>query len=472
MSGIKFLMRFFFFAQILSCQKNDKPNIILIMTDDQGWAQTGYYDHPVLKTPNLDSMAENGLRFDRFYAGAPQCSPTRATVLTGRNNDRTGVFYHGYALNKNEITITKQLKNIGYSTGHFGKWHLNGIRGPGVPIFKDDEFNPGAFGFDEWTSVTNFFDIDPIMSDNGKFNNYYGSSSKIIVNKALEFIEKNVKVNKPFFTLIWDGSPHDPFVASVEDKIGFENLDKESKEHYGEIVAFDKSLGILRNKINELGISDNTLIWYCSDNGGLRNIIPSTVGELRGFKNTMWEGGLRVPGIIEWPKIIKPRVTKYPVSTMDIYPTILEIVGIKNDHFSNYLDGESIVEIFNSDKQKRTSKIPFRFDNRGAYIYNDIKLIVHDIKNLDIELYDLSNDPDESVDISQTRANLFKVMKQEYLNWNQGVLEEIERNKVIEPVHWRDTELYDKYIEDWLNRPEYNGYIQREWRGRVREQPK
>ena len=318
----------------------------------------------------------------------------------------------------------------------------------------------------------NFFDIDPIMSDNGKFNNYYGSSSKIIVNKALEFIEKNVKENKPFFTLIWDGSPHDPFVASVEDKIGFENLDKESKEHYGEIVAFDKSLGILRNKINELGISDNTLIWYCSDNGGLRNIIPSPVGELRGFKNTMWEGGLRVPGIIEWPKIIKPRVTKYPVSTMDIYPTILEIVGIKNDHFSNYLDGESIVEIFNSDKQKRTSKIPFRFDNRGAYIYNDIKLVVHDIKNLDIELYDLSNDPNESVDISQTRANLFKVMKEEYLNWNQGVLEEIERNKVIEPIHWRDTELYDKYIEDWLNRPEYNGYIQREWRGRVREQPK
>ena len=192
MLGIKFLLGFFFFAQIISCQKNYKPNIILIMTDDQGWAQTGYYDHPVLKTPNLDSMAENGLRFDRFYAGAPQCSPTRASVLTGRNNDRTGVFYHGYALNKNEITITKQLKNIGYSTGHFGKWHLNGIRGPGVPIFKDDEFSPGAFGFDEWTSVTNFFDIDPIMSDNGKFNNYYGSSSKIIVTKALEFIENSV----------------------------------------------------------------------------------------------------------------------------------------------------------------------------------------------------------------------------------------------------------------------------------------
>ena len=469
MSGIKFLFTIFFFFQLLSCHDNDKPNIILIMTDDQGWAQTGYYDHPVLKTPNLDAMAENGLRFDRFYAGAPQCSPTRASILTGRNNDRTGVFYHGYALNKNEITISKQLKSIGYTTGHFGKWHLNGIRGPGVPIYKDDEFSPAAFGFDKWISVTNFFDLDPIMSDNGKFTDFYGSSSEIIVVEALKFIEKNVKENKPFFSVIWDGSPHDPFVALEEDKIGFENLNKESKEHYGEIVAFDKSLGILRKKINELGISNNTIIWYCSDNGGLRNIVPSSVGELKGFKNTMWEGGLRVPGIIEWPKIIKPRVTKYPVSTLDIYPTILEIVGIMNDNSSNYLDGESIVEIFDLEKQKRTSKIPFRFDNRGAFIHNDIKLVVHDINKLDVELFDLSNDPSESVDISKTKIDLFKVMREEYLKWNQGVLDEIKENSVIEPVHWRDTELYNEFIKDWLSRPEYSEYIKREWRSRVRE---
>ena len=96
MSGIKFLLTIFFFLQLLACHNDDKPNIILIMTDDQGWAQTGYYEHPVLKTPNLDAMAENGLRFDRFYAGAPQCSPTRASILTGRNNDKTGVFYHVY----------------------------------------------------------------------------------------------------------------------------------------------------------------------------------------------------------------------------------------------------------------------------------------------------------------------------------------------------------------------------------------
>ncbi|MBT3444590.1 MAG: sulfatase-like hydrolase/transferase, partial [Flavobacteriaceae bacterium] len=113
---------------INSCSKKEnlnKPNIILIMTDDQGWGQTGYYNHPVLKTPNLDEMARNGIRFDRIYAGAPVCSPTRASVLTGRVNDRTGVFNHGYALRTQEKTIAQALKKVGYSTGHFGKWHLN-----------------------------------------------------------------------------------------------------------------------------------------------------------------------------------------------------------------------------------------------------------------------------------------------------------------------------------------------------------
>ena len=195
-NNFKILIFLSFFFVLFSCNKVkeiEMPNIILIMTDDQGWGQTGYYDHPILKTPNLDAMAENGLRFDRFYAGAPQCSPTRASVLTGRNNDRTGVFYHGYPLNKNEVTLAQKLKNIGYSTGHFGKWHLNGIRGPGIPIFEDDEYSPGVFGFDKWVSTTNFFDIDPIMSDNGNIVDFKGSSSEVIVNEALKFIEKNVK---------------------------------------------------------------------------------------------------------------------------------------------------------------------------------------------------------------------------------------------------------------------------------------
>jgi arylsulfatase A-like enzyme len=407
-------------------------------------------------------MATNGLRFDRFYAGAPQCSPTRASVLTGRNNERTGVFYHGYPLNKNEKTIAQELKQIGYATGHFGKWHLNGFRGPGAPIFKDDEYSPSNFGFDDWLSTSNFFDINPILSDNGIFKDFNGSSSKIIVNEALKFIKKSINENKPFFAVIWDGSPHNPFQSDKEDQLGFENLNKESKEHYGEIVAFDRSIGVLRNKISEMGIHQNTIIWYCSDNGGLKNIIPSTVGGLKGGKNTMWEGGLRVPAIIEWPKMIKPRVTKYPASTMDIFPTILEIVGLNGNSKLSYFDGESIVDIFDSKRETRLSKIPFRFDNRGALIDNNIKLVVHDIKNLDFELYNLSNDPTESNDISLTEIDLLQKMKNEYIFWNKTVDLDVKKMKIIDPVQWRDADKYFPFFEEWIKRKEYSRYIKRQ----------
>ncbi|MEM9018038.1 MAG: sulfatase-like hydrolase/transferase, partial [Verrucomicrobiota bacterium] len=127
---------------------SEKPHIVLVMADDQGWGQTGYNGHPHLLTPNLDEMAANGLRFNRFYSGASNCSPTRATVLTGRSNDRTGVLNHGYPLRLQEKTVAQALRDAGYATGHFGKWHLNGLRGPGVPVLAEDTHSPGAFGFE------------------------------------------------------------------------------------------------------------------------------------------------------------------------------------------------------------------------------------------------------------------------------------------------------------------------------------
>ena len=169
------------------------PNIVLVMADDQGWGQTGYYHHPILKTPHLDAMAAAGLRLDRFYAGAPVCSPTRGSVLTGRANDRIGVQSHGYALRRQEITLASILKNAGYVTGHFGKWHLNALRGPGVPILNTDDHHPGHFGFDHWLSVTNYFDRDPILSRRGKFEEHEGDSSEIVVDEAIDFMARQVR---------------------------------------------------------------------------------------------------------------------------------------------------------------------------------------------------------------------------------------------------------------------------------------
>jgi len=137
-----------------------KPNIVLCMADDQGWGDMAYNGHPVLKTPNFDAMAASALRFDRFYAAAPVCSPTRGSVMTGRHPNRFGCFKWGHTLRPQEITIAEALKTAGYVTGHFGKWHLGSVR-------KSSPVNPGASGFDEWFSAPNFFDNDPILSREG-----------------------------------------------------------------------------------------------------------------------------------------------------------------------------------------------------------------------------------------------------------------------------------------------------------------
>ena len=457
---------------LISCQKisqNNRPNVILIMTDDQGWGQTSYYNHPVLKTPHIDAMASNGLRFDRFYAAAPVCSPTRASVLTGRSNNRTGVFQHGYALNKQEKTIAETLKNVGYSTAHFGKWHLNGLRGPGVPILIEDTHNPGKFGFDHWLTVTNFFDIDPLMSENGSFVNLKGNSSDIIVREALKFIEEKSKKNKPFFTVIWDGSPHDPFLASDEDRLIFKNLDESSQNHYGELVAFDRSLGHLRKRLRELELADNTLIWYCSDNGGLSKIKPSTVGGLRGSKGTVYEGGLRVPAVIEWPAVIEPRISNYPASTMDIFPTIVDILGLSKDNLLNPIDGTSLKPMLNNNLDKRIKKIPFRFKDQGVLLDNNYKLIATSVKKNDFVLYNLENDPIEAQNIAKENPMVFEKMKMEFKKWNQTVElsmmgKDYPEGKVLEnpkPHFWMKDDRYKPFLKEWSKRPEYRDRILR-----------
>ena len=461
-----------FILSLFSCTVNvddESPNIILIMTDDQGWGQTSYYDHPVLETPNLDAMAENGLRFERFYAAAPVCSPTRASILTGRTNDRTGVMDHGYALRKQEKTIAVALQKAGYATGHFGKWHLNGLRGPGVPILKDDSHSPGKFGFDHWLTVTNFFDIDPLMSENGSFIDLKGNSSEIIVKKALEFIKEKTSQNLPFFAVIWDGSPHDPFLASEKDRDNFKDLDKQSQHHYGELVAFDRSLGVLRKTLKDLGLQNNTILWYCSDNGGLRNISPPSVGGLRGYKTTIWEGGLRVPAIIEWPKMIKPKVTNYPASTMDIFPTIADILNLPDTDLLKPIDGITLKPIFKNDLINREKRIPFRYKDQGALIDNNFKLVVTSVDKEKFELYNLEKDFSETIDLSSQNPLIFNQMKTDYLKWSESIDSsqvgmDYPEGKVLnnpERHFWMNDDRYKPYLKEWINRPEYRDRILR-----------
>jgi len=463
-----FLILCLFVFSVVHAQESKRPNIILVMADDQGWGQTGYNNHPILKTPNLDKMAQNGLRFNRFYAGAPVCSPTRASVLTGRSNDRTGVYSHGYAMCRQEKTIAQTLKEAGYKTAHFGKWHLNGLRGPGVPVLASDKRSPGQFGFDEWLSVTNFFDINPMMSHNGEFVEMKGESSEIIVEEALRFIEKEKEDGKPLFVVIWYGSPHAPWRADEKDKKSFDSQNEKAQNHYGELVSMDRSIGDLRKGLREMKIEENTIVWFNSDNGGLPNFGPETVAGLRGFKGDIYEGGLRVPCIIEWPvRIRQNRITDYPASTMDIFPTIVDIVGLPKLTTKGPIDGSSIRELFTVDLKIREKPIPFRHIGRAAIVDNNYKLISHDINKNEFELYDLVKDPNESSNIIEKEKEIAKQMIRGFKVWNQSVEASIKGddypNGLLESngynVFWNTVEEYQPYFEQWKNRPEYHDVL-------------
>jgi arylsulfatase A-like enzyme len=443
-----------------------RPNIILVMTDDQGWGQMGYYDHPALKTPNLDAMAGNGLRLDRFYAGAPNCSPTRATVMTGRTNDRTGVENHGYPLRLQEKTLPRALQKSGYATGHFGKWHLNGYRGPGAPIFGDDDHGPGPFGFDEWVSVSNFFDRDPLMSRQGKFEDFRGDSSEIIVDEALKFIGRTSKAGKPFFVVIWYGTPHSPMVASEQDRASFQNLDKNSSHHYGELVAMDRSIGTLRHGLRKLKIDEDTLVWFNSDNGGLPKIKPATVGGLRGFKGSVYEGGLRVPCVIEWPAVVtKARISQFPAATTDIFPTIADIVGLPKSALLHPIDGTSIRQLFSKEIGLRKNPLGFRHTNRGALLDNDYKLVAPKIGTDNYELYNLVDDPNEENNLRTAEPQIARRLIRQFTKWNASVEASVTGKDYpsgkVNPDHptrrdWTQSDKYRPYFKEWSKRPEYS----------------
>lgn len=445
-------------------------NVVLVMADDMGWGQTGYYNHPVLKTPNLDAMAANGLRFDRFYAGASNCSPTRATVMTGRTNDRTGVQTHGYAMRPQERTIAQVMKDNGYATGHFGKWHLNGLRGPGAPILKDDIRSPGRFGFEEWVSVTNFFDRNPIMSRKGAFEEFQGDSSEIAIAEAIQFMKSSVKQKKPFFSVVWYGTPHSPFIADKNDRVVFNDLKKDSANHYGELVAMDRSIGTLRAALRDLHVADNTLFWFCSDNGGLPKISPGTVGGLRGFKNTLYEGGLRVPCVLEWPNGIKPgQVVNVPGCTMDILPTVMAATHAKDSALPKVLDGESLMSAFQGDFHKRSRPIGFRHTQRHAWIDHDWKL-VQPKPDGEWELYNLNTDTKEQHNVIANNPRIAQHMQRQFNDWNQTVEASIAGKdypsgvvapKDPEPIWWTELPAYEPYLEAWESRPEFSSYIKR-----------
>ena len=361
----RFISVAFFFIIITSCGRSkdkeskkldvsekQKPNIILVMADDQGWGDVGYNGHPFVKTPNLDAMAAQSVIFDRFYAASPVCSPTRASVMTGRSPIKTNVFSYGHYMRPEEVTITEALKSADYVTGFFGKSHIGSIQ-------KESPTCPGQIGFDEWLAGANFFDLDPYLSKNGTFEHLKGQGTVITMDATLEFLKKHKDGSKPMFAVTWFPSPHTPHVENPEDfldsKDVYEKADKWSA-YYMEISLLDQQVGRLRKLLRDMKIEDNTIVWFCSDNGGL---VSATSGG-REKKGSIYEGGLRVPALLEWPTKFKPKHIAAPASTMDIYPTLLEIVGVKMKNQPK-LDGIDLANIIDGSEQVR-KPIGFWYD--------------------------------------------------------------------------------------------------------------
>jgi arylsulfatase A-like enzyme len=420
-----------------------RPNIVLVMADDQGWGDTSYNGHPELKTPNLDAMAAGGLRMNRFYTAHFNCSPTRASVMTGRHPHRMGTFGPGSPIRAQEITVAKVLQGAGYAPGHFGKWHLNGKNGdrdtktpPGRAILASDPLSPGALGFDEWVSADNFFDLDPVLGRNGVPEKFHGDGSDIAMDEALKFIRKQASAGKPFLAVVWFGNPHVPHEALPADKAPYASLSEKDQNYYGEITGIDRNVGKLRAALRELKVADDTLLWYCSDNGGANG--PKSTGNLRGSKSTLWEGGMRVPGLVEWPaRIPKPFVSDVPCSTLDIYPTVLAATDAKAEKQIQPLDGINLLPLFDGKMDARGKAIPFvaAINRPGSHaalldwpykLHTDAtggraKKAASDQALARVLLYDVSKDPKETTDLAAQQPERVAKMTAALAAWKTSV---------------------------------------------------
>ena len=405
----------------------NRPNIILCMTDDQGWGDVSYNGLKQIKTPNLDAMAAAGLRFDRFYSAHPSCSPTRASVMTGRHPYRMQCDWPGMKLRKQEFTIAQAVKTVGYSTGHFGKWHLNGVAGPGKIMPDSDPCSPRNFGFDESFSVSNYFETDWTFGHNGVAEKTTGDGSDVIVDRALKFIGTAVAAQQPFLAVVWFGSPHVPLQPTPADLKA-----AGGSPYYGEILGVDRSMGTLRAGLRKLAIADNTLLMFCSDNGAWMDETkaPDAFGTnsvLRGHKGELWEGGIRVPGIIEWPARIKQSaVTSVPAVTSDIYPTVMDILKIDLPNQIKPLDGISLVPLLDGKMTQRPTPIGFWHHGEtgledGPAAWSDNQYKLHRRAPDKYELYDLTDDLSEKTDLADKLPEVVTRMRAGLEAWLKSV---------------------------------------------------
>ncbi len=456
------LLLIFSFAAMCATRAHaaERPNIILMMADDLGWGDTGYNGNGIIKTPHLDRMSREGLRFNRFYAASSVCSPTRGACLTGRHPYRYGVYTANKGhLRDQEVCLAEVLKAQGYTTGHFGKWHLGTLatdysgKGPGRSA-RENYSTPGMNGFDEWFS-TEFavstwdpyeranshlsknrgFDTRALYWHNGEniTDALTGCDSKLIVDRTIPFIERAANTKQPFFAVVWFHAPHAPVVGGPSYRAMYAQYDEAKQHYYAVVTALDEQVGRLRQRLRELELAENTMLWFCSDNGPEGNPEPrgrywGSAGPYRGRKRSLYEGGVRVPGLLVWPARIKQaRAVDVPCITSDYFPTILDIIGLRVPSDRPY-DGISLLPLIAGRMTERPQPIGFQFGQQVALTDNRYKLVHNTAKErprsdngtvptAEYELYDLIDDPSETRDIAANHRDIVATMKSTLQDW-------------------------------------------------------
>jgi arylsulfatase A-like enzyme len=443
-----------------------KPNIVLIMCDDLGWGDVGFNGNKIIRTPHLDAMAKAGLKFNRFYAAAPVCSPTRGSCVTGRHPYRYGIpFANSGHMKPEELTLAELLKKQGYTTGHFGKWHLGTLTktvkeaNRGGPRGAKHFSPPQANGFDVCFSTESKVPTwDPLLRPKGNNSNKWwdavsaageakpygtaywnergesvtgntrGDDSRVIMDRAIPFIRGAARRGQPFFGIVWFHAPHLPVVAGPRHTAMYAEHAKYAQHYYGCITALDEQVGRLRKELRTLGVADNTLVAFCSDNGpeGQSGKNPGSAGHLSGRKRSLLEGGIRVPGLIEWPAKIKPRTTAIPAVTSDYLPTILEIIGAEQTD-KRPLDGISLLPIINGKMKERGSPIAFQSAGQVALIGDRYKIYgsggrkkEQELTLLKLKLFNLKKDPSEKNDLAAHHPDLIKKMTATLKQWRKS----------------------------------------------------
>ena len=405
-----------------------KPNIILIMADDLGYGDIGCYGSTKIKTPNIDALAGGGMKFTDYHSNCPVCSPTRAALLTGRYQQRSGIEGVVYAkgptrqtgLALEETTFAEVLKKRGYATALFGKWHLG----------YNVEFNPVRQGFDEFRGyVSGNVDFHSHI-DGAGFDDWWknlekipeeGYTTDLITRHGVDFIERHK--DEPFCLYLPHEAPHSPYQGRndpperlPDGKKGRKAKGPEITRAYKEMVeVMDEGIGRIVETVRRLGLERKTFIFFCSDNGATRQ---GSNGALSGYKGSLWEGGHRVPAVAYWPGRIRPGTTTgQTVLGMDLYATMVSIAGAKLPAGLR-LDGVDLLGVLTEHEKLPQRTLFWRYRKERAVRRGPWKLLVRDNETT---LYNLDEDPGEKNDLVRTKPRMLKRLEDELAAWEREV---------------------------------------------------